>query len=317
MGNLVPFDFDKPLALPAHIKAMLGDADDLSASVGIGYPVLSIKGSKWTLIRNKDRQVIKLPNNPEVPAPSVEVVIIRANPNLSRAYYPSGYTEGSSDKPSCYSNDGTKPGAESSEPQAKSCAVCPHNVWGTGPNGKGYACAQARRIAVAPVGALTDPMLLRVPPASLKPLAEYGTQLKARGVAYNSVTTKISFDEHEATPKLVFRPVSLVSEDMAKTIIAVRDSEVVLAILGMDGDGLTVQEPAPDAPAEAAATPPPADPTVTTTEVAAALASAPEPAPVPKPEVKAAPAPAPAAKSEVDDEGLPAGLSDVLSEFDD
>src|SRR5690606_11680321 len=108
------------------------------------------------------------------------VVIVKANPNLSKTFYKNGYEEGSAEKPTCYSHDGLKPAADAAEPQASACLACPHNVWGsrvTENGSKGKACQDYRRLCVVPSGQLDRPMLLRVPAGSLKDLVAYGDML--------------------------------------------------------------------------------------------------------------------------------------------
>ncbi len=232
MSNLTKFE---QAAVPAHLASLFPVANDLSANVGGGgYPVLSIKGKTWTVVRGKDdRTVIR--NDEGDPRSSIEVVIVKANPSISKVYYAKGFVEGSDEKPACYSNDGTAPAADAEDPQAKKCAICPKNQWGSkiSENGsKVKACSDSRRIAVAPAGDLKDPMLLRIPAASLKPLGEYGEMFARKGVPYQAAVTKISFDAETASPKLVFKFVRFLDADDASTVHEVMDSTVVHSILG-------------------------------------------------------------------------------------
>lgn len=243
MSNLVPFE-NAPL--PAHLAAFAAAADDdLSQGVGIGFPIMSIKGKVWTLTRGKTKEVLL--NSEGDPRGSIEVVIIKGNRALSKVYYKDGYKEGSADKPTCYSNDNVAPALDAASPQSAKCETCKHNMWGSriGDNGmKGKACSDSRRLAIAAPDMLNDPMLLRVPAASLKPLMEYNEGLIKRGAKYPMVVTKLSFDPAAASPKLVFKPVSFVSADQLKQIEETAASSVVHKILG-EGLGL-VSEAAED-----------------------------------------------------------------------
>lgn len=236
MSNLVPFE-NAPL--PAHFAAFAAAADDdLSQGVGIGFPIMSIKGKVWTLARGKTKEVLL--NSDGDPRGSIEVVIIKGNRALSKVYYKDGYKEGSADKPTCYSNDNVAPALDAASPQSAKCETCKHNMWGSriGDNGmKGKACSDSRRLAIAAPDMLNDPMLLRVPAASLKPLMEYNEALIKRGAKYPMVVTKLSFDPAAASPKLVFKPVSFVSADQMKQIEETAASTVVHKILG-EGLGL-------------------------------------------------------------------------------
>lgn len=327
--------FDKA-NLPAHLAQMFPATNDLSANVNIGsFAHLSIKGKVWTVIRGKDdRQVVM--NEDGDPRSSIEVVIIKANPHISKVFYMGGYVEGSDAKPACYSNDGIAPAPDAAEPQAKKCAICPHNQWGskiTENGSKIKACTDSRRLAVAPAGDLKDPMLLRVPAASLKPLGEYGEMFARKGVPYQAAVTKIRFDPEAASPRLLFKFERFLDADDAATVREMIDSAVVSNIVG-DGP-VSV----PDAEAAPAAKPAKIAAKVTEDEAAA---EAEEEAPVPKKSTivpkevtpkksafggssdepaaaKEKPAPKAPAKAKVveDDDDLAAALDGVLGALDD
>lgn len=235
MSNIVPFESAK---LPAYLTsgAFAGMADDLTSGVGQGYPIISIKGKNFHVVRGEERTLVTRPDDPDTPASSLEVVILRANPNLSKVYYSTGYVEGSDAKPECFSNDGKVPAADAETPQAKSCATCPHNQWGskiTDNGSKGKACSDSRRIAVATPDHLNEPMLIRVPAASLKALAQFGDMLKKRGVpSYSMVVTKVSFDYNVAHPSLTFKPIGFLDEAAANEAANMSTELVVEQIIG-------------------------------------------------------------------------------------
>lgn len=242
--------------LPAHIQARQQKAKEanaaLFAGVSVGFPVLSIKGKVWHMQRDGERKLITMPGQPDVPTPVLEVVIVKANPNISKVYYPSGYTEGSDAKPACFSNDGIKPDASVQQPQCAQCATCPRNAWGskiTENGAKGKECQDSRRIAVAARGKLDDPILLRVPAGSLKELSAYGKALAERGVSYTDVVTRLSFDNTVAHQKLVFKPTGFLTPEEISTVEATSEGDVVEAILGTSESELSGQS----TPAETAA----------------------------------------------------------------
>jgi len=234
MTQVVPFNAAK---LPAHIAARAKGKTNsaLTSHVGNGgFPVLSIKGKTFTIIKDQVKTTITRELDGEkVAAAALEVVIVAANPNLSKVWYQGGYEEGASGKPDCFSNDSIAPDSQVETPQAKKCAVCPKNVWGSGSNGKGKACSDNRRIAIAAPNQLNEPMLLRVPPASLKPLAEYGRKLDNRGTTFDAVITKVKFDMEEATPKLAFAPVGFLSEEQLAQVDEMATSDKVKQIIGV------------------------------------------------------------------------------------
>ena len=251
--NIIPFD--QSAALPAHIAKLFGNAspDDLSANTGGGFPVISIKGKVFHIVRGDERTLVTKPDTPDEPAGSLELVLLKANPHLSKTYYSEGFVEGSAEKPDCYSNDGVAPAADSQKPQSTKCATCPKNQWGskiTDNGSKGKACADVRRMAVAPAGQINDPMLLRVPAASLKPLAEYGQMLAKRGVPYQAVVTKVGFDYSVAHPALTFKAVGFLDAAGAKLAAETLDSDIVAQILGHVEVPVSAQPANEDAPAE-------------------------------------------------------------------
>lgn len=281
MSNLIPFEASN---LPAYIKsANVADINaDLTAHAGTGFPVISIKGKTFAVVRDGERQVLtKEVDGETVPAPSIDVVLIKANKANSKVFYLKGYQDGvEGQKPDCFSNDGVKPDAGVENPQAKSCATCPHNQWGSriSDNGsKGKACADSVRLAVAQPNLLNDPYLLRVPPASIKPLGEYGKMLAKRNVAYNMVVTRVGFVMEEATPKLTFKAMGFLDEASYSKLAEITQGDVVQAILGSGfvADSAPAGEE-PIAAPPAAETPAKAKPAKAKTEAPAEKAAPPK-----------------------------------------
>lgn len=304
MSNIIPFESGK---VPAYLKS-LNAADlnsDLTNHAGTGFPVISIKGKVFAVVRDGERTTLtKQVDGEEIPAPSIDVVIVKANKQNSKVFYLKGYQDGAENqKPDCFSNDGSKPDASVENPQAKSCAVCPHNQWGSkvGDNGgKGKACSDSVRLAVAQPDLINDPYLLRVPPATIKALGEYGKALAKRGVPYTAVVTKIGFDMESPTPKLTFRATGFLSDAAYAQAQEVAAGDVVAAILGSEG---AVAAPEPDATADLKGEPPKA-------AVAAKPAAAPSKSKtVTDEEVETAVQTAPAAKAKAKPE--PAVVTDV------
>lgn len=326
MSQIIPFATGN---LPAHIAARAKGRSNnaLTSHVGNGgFPVLSIKGKVFALVKQDDRKVITRElDGEQVPAAALEVVIVAANPNLSKVFYKGGYEDGANSKPDCFSNDGIAPDDSVEAPQAKKCATCPKNVWGSGSNGKGKACGDSRRVALSAPDQINEPMLLRVPAASLKPLAEYGKKLDNRGTSFDSVVTKIKFDMEEATPKLVFLPVGFLDENQLHQVDEMAKSDKVQQIIGLqaahehdalpapaadDDDGFADFDKAAKAPAEAPAKPKKAK-VVEDDELEAAIA----PAKAKAVEVDEEPAPKKKVVKVSDD--LDSDLDALLGELDD
>jgi len=271
MSSLIPFESAK---LPAHLAGIDVAAlnADLTAHASAGFPVISIRGKVFAIVRDGERTVLPNPKDPDSAATSIEVVLVKANKDKSKVFYLEKYDANSADKakkPDCYSTNGTTPAADAEHKQAKSCAVCPHNEWGSAVNEKGVAtkgkaCQDSVRIAVVPNGQLNDPHLIRVPPASIKALGEYGQMLAKRGVAYNMVVTKISFDQEAESPKLMFRAMGFLSKedyDVVKETLESNVTEDIVGIAGLVGQDavepveVPVQEPAQEPEPEPKAAP--------------------------------------------------------------
>lgn len=228
-------------ALPAHIAAAFGGKanSDLTSGVSAGYPIISYKGKTWQVVENGERVLVTAENG-EDPAPSLSAVIIRANPNLNKVYYPDGYEEGSTEKPVCHSNDSITPSIDAAEPQSPKCAICPHNAWGskiTDNGARGKACSDSRRLAIAPDGDLERAMLLRVPAASLKALLGYAQNLEKRGVAYQALVTRIGFDHTVAYPSFTFKPERWLTAEEVGDVQRMMDSDLVVNITAMSPGG--------------------------------------------------------------------------------
>jgi hypothetical protein len=291
--NIIPFDSGSNL--PAFLKKVDVAAlnSDLTAHAGSGFPVISIKGKVFAVVRDGDREIQMNPKDPDSAATSLNVVLLKANKGTSKVFYIKGYDKDTSEgqKPDCYSNDGVEPAADAQNKQAKKCATCPHNQWGSRVSEKGAtkgkACADAVRMAVAPAGQINDAMLLRVPPASIKALGEYGQMLAKRGVGYNMVVTKVGFDVQAESPKLTFSAVGLLDDEGFAEVQEIAASDVVSNILGSSVMAAVAAEAA--APAEE-----------TVEEEAPAPKPVAKPKPAAKPVVEEAeeevPAPKPAAK---------------------
>jgi hypothetical protein len=225
---------------------------DLTSHAGGGFPVISIKGKVFAVVRDGDREIMMNPLDPDSAATSIDVVLLKANKGTSKVFYLKGYDKDTSEgqKPDCYSADGIEPAADAQNKQAKKCATCAHNQWGSRISEKGAtkgkACSDTVRMAVAAAGQLNDPMLLRVPPASIKALGEYGQSLAKRGVGYSMVVTKVSFDITAESPKLSFKPIGLLDDAGWQEVQSISTSDIVNSILGANPVAVEslIEEPA-------------------------------------------------------------------------
>lgn len=235
MSNIVKFSADS--ALPAYLSS--GVTSDVNKDVFTGpvFPTMSIKGKVFTIVKDGVKTILKKPGEDDEVAQNIGVSIIRINMN-SKVFYAKKFTEGDSDgaRPDCYSYDGVAPSVNSVNPQAKKCALCPNNQWGSRiseSGAKSKLCNDNARIAISAPDKL-EPMLVRVPPASLKNLREAVKAVNARKIPYNATVMKISFDPQAASPTLLFKPIGLLGEEAFRAVEAEYDSEIVRAITGVD-----------------------------------------------------------------------------------
>lgn len=300
MSNIVPFSSGQ---LPAYLanRKTLAAAINADVASHASFSVLSIKGKVFTLVKGKEKKVLTREVDGELePMQSMQLSVVRANKN-ARVFYAKAFSEDEAEgaKPTCYSADGTAPAADSATPQAKKCQLCPHAVWGSkvsqdGSAGKGTACTVNTRLAVIDPNLPGEPWLLRVPAGSRQNFADACKIADSRGLPYNAVVLKIAFDPTAPAPKLTFKPVGLVSDEVYEKVQAMYESDEVKEVVG-----LLARTAAPEAEAEAP---------VEADELDAALAAKQvvETAKA-KPAAKAAPKPAPE----------PVGLDDLDAALDE
>lgn len=105
------------------------------------------------------------------------------------AMYDGPYVKGQPRSPICFAiseeDADLVPHADAPQKQAERCAVCPHNAFGSGENGKGKACKNGVRVAFAtdmqgrPLSPDSEIVQTTLPPTSLKLLASYVSQMSA------------------------------------------------------------------------------------------------------------------------------------------
>ena len=301
MSNIVPMS----TAIPAHLANRVGKPSALAASIGGGlstgadFPRISIKASRFRIVQGSAETVLQ--------DPTLEVVVVGANPHLSKAFYAAAWNpDAEATAPDCASLSGIRPNADSPAPQSDLCATCPKNAWGSKVTAQGTkikACADKKRLAVVAANDPTGPIyLLEVTPAALKGLNQYQRELSMRGIAPEIVKTIISFDTDASFPKLQFGFGGFIDEAMQADVDALFGTPAVLEITGEVDPGATA---APVAVATIAA--PKAAPVVEEVpeEPAAPVSS------FGKPEAKPAAAAKPAAKPAAAAEPAAAPVADA------
>jgi hypothetical protein len=98
--------------------------------------------------------------------------------------------DGQNNPPDCMSNDTLvgigNPGGE--------CARCPLNQYGSDDKGKGKACKNMRTLFILREGDVL-PLVLTLPPTSLKEARKYFLRLASKAVPYYGVVTEITLEK--------------------------------------------------------------------------------------------------------------------------
>ena len=262
------------LTIPKRFANVKGVNDDLMKGVAVSFPILSIASKQWTVRWKGESRVITLsPPHEDIAAPYVDIVILKAQEDMSRVYYKSQYA-GGHERPDCWSSNGIKPDSSVITPVHPVCGTCPMSAWASGAtpiSPKAQACAQRRRTVVLPYQddianeAEGGPMLLSVPPASITNQRKYGQDLKelvlpdgTKDIPYYAIVTRLSFESKDLKgqpikfPKIKFDylrtaegdPI-FITDEQADVVDAMRDGEAVKQIFDskMNIDGGEVEAP--------------------------------------------------------------------------
>ncbi len=224
--------------------------NDLAAGVQAGFGLIGYKGKVWSIRYRGDEQKL-LRDDGDGPRNSIEIVILKAAPYISKIWYEQGYVEGSTAAPDCFSPNGVVPDPQSVKKQSNACATCPQNVWGskiTEAGKKGKACSDSKRLAVVPVGDIPNetfggPMLLRVPAASLQDLATFGNKMQNLGYPYYAIATRVAFDANEAYPKFQLSAIRPLTDEEADEVLKLQASAEVSRVLAEGTEHQTGEAP--------------------------------------------------------------------------
>lgn len=278
-----------PAAARARLQAGTALAGNFSEGVIDSFPMISFRGKVFRF-RFQGEEKPHLDPQSGHPIPYLDVVLLNASPNISKAFYDTGFTEGANTPPTCWSIDGIRPDASVQAKQNPTCPDCRQNAFGSRvtPAGKqAKACQDRRRLVVGLAAGFGQrevlPIMLNAPQSSLKPMREYVMFLQRNGFPPNACVTRLSFDFNEAYPKLTFNFVQPLTDQQYAVAEQLENDDRTKRILqaaitgtaadDMDGEPGTLRtaatppnhgyvQPAPAAPppgpvAQAATAPPP------------------------------------------------------------
>lgn len=153
-------------------------------------------------------KTFKFPNGDEVKDfQAIVIDFVAAN-----MYYEDSYDRNNITPPLCYAASlepsELKPTAASPEPQAESCAKCPHDKFGS--SGKGKACQNTRLLGIIPLDAdaSTEMVLVKVSPTAIRSFDTYvGSVARAYNLPVRGVITEFSFNPAVEYASMVFKAV--------------------------------------------------------------------------------------------------------------
>lgn len=172
---------------------------------GSSIPRISIRSSRYRLVESGVETVV---------GTSLDVVIVGANPRVSKVFYGRAY-DGENTAPDCFSADGIKPHASVENPVTVSCAGCPNNELGSKilPSGnKSKLCADQRHLAVVAAADPSKVYSLTIPVSAMRGLREYFKELGNYGLTPEEVVTELGFDDGASYPRIQFKHKGYVPE---------------------------------------------------------------------------------------------------------
>jgi len=126
--------------------------------------------------------------------------------NRINAWWEQSYDEtGGGTPPDCFSMNGVEPDLNCNMPQAKRCAECEKNKFGS--DGRGKACKNMKRVHIM----LEDEMLplrLTLPPSNLKAIDMYISLLTSKGMPYQLVVTNFKLKKTQNKDGIAFSEIN-------------------------------------------------------------------------------------------------------------
>lgn len=174
-------DFDFPSMSAADAASY--DADEFD-DIALEFPRVKIPSggaTSWEIPNPED------PDDPHVAKTMEGVIVLQHTAN---SYWVNSDTSGT--PPDCSSQDGVtgygSPGGV--------CANCPLNTFGSGEGGKGKACKNMKNIYLLRNGD-TMPLLISLPPTSLKAFRQYANNIRLVGLGMSGVRTIIGLKKED------------------------------------------------------------------------------------------------------------------------
>lgn len=276
-NDLTLFKGGVPAARSSVFNAVPGGEGKLSAGIGIGFASVRFKAARWAIkFQGQTTPLVRYSQGAngqlfeDGPQPYLDCIILDVAEQPAKYYYEGRYTEGDNQAPDCFSSNGIVPDTGAPKKQSPTCVACKWNAWGSkittdGTVSRGKQCSDHKRLVVVPVADIENkmyggPMLLQVPPTSLKGLVPYEQKLAQAGFRFFEVWTRISFDQQSAYPLFVYDAFAPLTDAQAQQVVKALEDPVIDRILNSEIVGVEdvaeipaqVSQPQPAAPAQPA-----------------------------------------------------------------
>lgn len=190
-------------------------SDDLISSQD-SIPRIGLKGKKFRY-------------GEDVLGETLDIIILDISPRdgYNKAYYEKGYTPGSTESPDCSSSNGIVPDKYITSPINVRCFDCEMNQWGSATSmsgGKAKACKDSKRLSIIKAEDLGKDdaivFMLIITVLSLKSLTNYSKLLSRENIPSPAmVITKLSFDDDQSVPMVLFENLGMMKPDNCKISI--------------------------------------------------------------------------------------------------
>lgn len=137
--------------------------------------------------------------------PAAELIGVALDHYPINAFWEKKYT-GENNPPDCSSMDGVTGSVmiDGKVAGTKKCASCPHNQWGSDPDGgKGKACKNMVRVYIVQEGS-AFPVLLTLPPTSTGNWRDYMKRLADKMKSVYGVVTKVKLEKDKSDGGIVY-----------------------------------------------------------------------------------------------------------------
>ena len=227
------------MQVPAHLAKFaqkFNSANQFTMPQGQAFPRISIGKERFTAVDAEGEETLLGLDN-------FEFVTVASNPATSKIHFDGPYVPGSDTPPDCYSHNGYYPDVRASAPQCESCALCPHNRWGSAKSnmtGKDIkACQDFKMLAVEPLhNEVQGVHQFRVSPGALKNWGRYLNELRKIGaecglpeLTPDLVITRASWADKNV---MGFEFVDFLDEDLCNYVAELKEANEFESWIGLD-----------------------------------------------------------------------------------